>query len=109
MLRIDFAPSHRVPALERLRRPRMPLELLEHALRIKPRVHVVEARDEAERDNIIFRSVNPRPAILLRGQRPTHGVDHFPLGNWSGNFPEFFHAHAIGLRIGIPGRNQDSG
>ena len=41
-------------ALKQLRDPRMPLELLQHALRIEPRIHIVEPSHKAERDHIIF-------------------------------------------------------
>ena len=83
----------------------MPLELLQHALRIKPRIGVVEPGDEAERDDVVLRSINPCPAILFRGERPSHGVNHFARRDAArGDLPEFFHADAVGLRVGVFGK-----
>ena len=40
----------------------------------------------------------------MRGQRPAHGVDDFAGGDAAGgNFPKFFYADAIGLRVGVFG------
>ena len=80
----------------------MLLELLQHVLRIEPRVGIIEPGDKAERDDVIFAAINPRPAVFVRGQRPAHGVNHFARRDASGgHLPEFLHAHAVGLRIAI--------
>ena len=40
----------------------------------------------------------------MRSQRPAHGVDDFAGADAAGrNFPEFFYADAIGLRVGVFG------
>ncbi len=85
----------------------MLLELLQHALRIEARVGIVEAGDEAERDDVVLAAVNPGAAVFLRGQRPAHGVDHFAGRDAAGgNFPELFDALAVGLRVAISDRDQ---
>ena len=96
------AVADHLAALEQLRHKRMPLELLQHALRIEPRIGVVESRHEAERDDIVFRAINPRAAVFFRGERPAHRVNHFARSDAArGHFPQFFHADAVGLRIGV--------
>jgi len=38
----------------------------------------------------------------VRSQRPAHGVDDFAGADAAGrNFPEFFYADAVGLRVGV--------
>ena len=40
----------------------------------------------------------------MRGERPAHRVDHFARRDAPRrNFPEFFHAHAVSLRVGVFG------
>src|SRR5271165_6800998 len=66
----------------------MLLELLQHALRIETWIRIIEADDEAERDNVFFAAVNPGAAVFLPGQRPAHGVDDFSRRDAAGgNFP----------------------
>jgi len=64
-------PSGRIQAGDE----RMFLDLLQNALRIEPRIGVVEARNEAERHDIVFATVNPSAAVFLSRERPAHGVD----------------------------------
>ena len=71
------AVADHLAAFEQLGHERMPLELLQHALRIETRVGIVEPGDEAERHYIVFAAVNPCAAVFFRGQRPAHGVNHF--------------------------------
>ena len=84
----------------------MLFEILQHALRVEARVGIVEAGDEAERDHVVFAAVNPRAAVFLGGKRPAHGVDDFAGCDAARReFPEFFHADAIGLRVGVCARS----
>src|SRR6185312_15236066 len=50
-------------AFQQFRYVRMLLQLLQHTLRIKPRISVIEAGNVTKREEIIFRSVGPRSAI----------------------------------------------
>ncbi len=78
----------------------MLFEILQHVLRIKARVGIVEADDEAERYEVVLGAVDPGAAIFLHGERPAHGVNDFPLGDAAeGHLPELFHADPVGLRI----------
>ena len=96
------AVANHLAAFEQLGHKRMPLELLQHALRIETRVGIVEPGDEAERDHIVLAAVNPGAAVFLRGQRPAHGVNHFAGSDAAGgNFPQFLYALAVGLRVAI--------
>src|SRR5713226_8113730 len=45
----------------------MLLERLKYMLRIEARIMIIEPGDEAERDDVVFRAVNPGAAIFLRG------------------------------------------
>ena len=76
------------------------LELLQHVLRVEARVGVIESGDEAERDDIVFAAVDPGAAVFFRRKRPAHGVDDFAGDQAAGrDFPEFFDADAVGLRV----------
>ena len=82
----------------------MPFELLQDALRIKPRIGIVQASYESKRNNIVLTAIHPSAAILARGQRPSHGVNHFARSNaprW--DLPKLLHAHAVSLRVRILG------
>src|SRR5437016_12888088 len=82
----------------------MLLELLQHALRINPRVFVVEAGDKAERNDVVFAAVDPGAAVFFGGQRPSHGVNHLAgrdAAASGGHLPEFFYAYTIGLRVAV--------
>src|ERR1700678_2415480 len=69
-------------------------------LRIDARIAVVESGDKAERDDVIFRSVNPRAAVLAKGERIAHGVDDLAGSDAARrNFPELLYADPIGLRV----------
>ena len=103
------AVADHLAALEQLGHEGMLLEILQHVLRIEPRIGVVEACHESERYNVVFwsatgRAVNPRAAVFLRGEGPAHRVNHFPRRDAPRrHFPEFFHADAVGLRVGVSG------
>src|ERR1700737_3398153 len=89
-------------AFEKAGHERMPLEFLQHALRVKPWVGIVESDDEAERDDIIFAAVNPSAAVFFCGQRPAYGVDDLARGDAAGgDFPQLLDALAVGLRVAI--------
>ena len=76
------------------------LEILQHTLRIEARVLIVEAGDVAERDDVVFRSVEPAAAIFFGGERPAHGVNHLAFFNGAGrDFPQLFYANAVHLRV----------
>src|SRR5271156_211680 len=98
------AVANHLAAFEQLRDERMLLEILQHVLWIDARIGIVEAGDEAERNDVVFASVNPGASILFGGQRPTHGVDDLA---WSDaprrNFPQLFYALAVSLRIAVFG------
>jgi hypothetical protein len=80
-------------------------EILQYVLRIEPRIEIVKAGDEAERDDVIFTAINPGAAILFRRQRPAQRVDHFTRRDASRRYlPKFFHSNAVGLRIGVAGK-----
>ena len=45
-------------------------------------------------------AVNPRPAVLLGGERIAQRVDDFAFGDAArGNLPQLLDAHAVGLRV----------
>ena len=48
------AVADHLAAFEQLRDKRMLLEVLQHVLRIEPRIGIVEAGHEAERNDIVF-------------------------------------------------------
>mgnify|MGYP003693650431 CR=1 FL=1 len=69
-------------------------------LRIEARILVVEAGDVAERDDVVFRSVDPAAAVFLGGERPAHGVDDLACFDRAGrDLPQLFYANAVGLRV----------
>src|SRR5213594_1171947 len=81
----------------------MPLELLQHALRIQTRVRIVEAGYKSERHNVVRTTVNPRAAVFLRSQRPAHGVNNFSRTDpASRDFPEFL--DSLTVRCGLRSR-----
>src|SRR5580698_200741 len=71
------AVANHLAALEQLRHKRMLLEIMQHVLRIQTWVGIIEAGDEAERNDVVFSAIDPRAAILSCRQRPAHGVDDF--------------------------------
>ena len=78
----------------------MGLKSLQNALRIKPRVLIVKAGDVTERDDVVFRSINPAAAVFLGGERPAHGVDDLAFFDGAGrNLPQLFHPDAVDLRV----------
>ena len=80
----------------------MLLEFLQDALRIETRVRIVEAGDEAKRNDVVFAAVDPGAAVFLGGERPAQGVDDFAGSDAArGHFPEFFHADTVGLRVAV--------
>ena len=94
--------ANHLSAFKQLGHKRMPFQLLQHALRIKARIGIIEASNEAERNDIIFAAVNPRAAVFSRGKRPAHGVYHFTGRNPArGHFPQFLNSLTIGLRITV--------
>src|SRR5437879_13469257 len=82
----------------------MPLELLQHALRIQTRVTIVEAAYKSERHNVVRTTVNPRAAVFLRSQRPANGVNNFSRTDpASRDFPEFLGSLTVRLRVAVAG------
>src|SRR5512140_2871027 len=71
-------------------------------LRVNARVLVIEPSDVPERNDVVLGTVDPGAAVLFRSQRIAHRVNHF-AGSYAptGNFPEFFDAYAIGLRVTV--------
>src|SRR5208282_3421795 len=51
-------------AFQQLRNKRMMLEILQHVLRIKAGVRIIEAGDKAERNDVVFSTVDPGAAIF---------------------------------------------
>src|SRR6185295_3762316 len=78
----------------------MLLEALQDFLRIETRIGIVESGDEAERDDVVLRSVDPGAAVFTGGEGPSHGVDDFAFGDpAAGNFPQLFDADAVSLGV----------
>src|ERR1035437_5566450 len=76
------------------------LEFLEDAMRIKPRIAIVESGDETERDEIVFGAVNPCASVFVEGKRVAHGVDDFTRSDApGGQFPQLLHPDPVGLWI----------
>src|SRR5579863_7119278 len=76
----------------------MLFEILQHTLRIEPRIRVVERGDETERDDIVFAAVNPGAAVFLGGQRPAHGVNDLTgRDSTRRDLPQLFYALTINL------------
>src|SRR5579872_2631357 len=94
--------ANHLAAFEHLLHKGMLLEGLQNMLWINAWVFVIEASDEAKRNNVIFAPVNPCPAVLMRGQRPAHGVNDFARSDTARrNFPQFLYPNAISLRVRI--------
>src|SRR5258708_40050353 len=80
----------------------MRLPRLQYALRIDPWIGIVQAGDIAERNQVVFGSIQPRAAVFLGGERPAQGEDNFAPGDASGrNLPELFDANAKKLRVAV--------
>ncbi len=82
----------------------MLFEILEHMLRVEAGIGIVESGDEAEGDDVVLAAVYPGTTIFFRSEGPAQGVDDFTrcdAARW--DFPKFFHADAVGLRVGILG------
>jgi len=77
----------------------MLFEILQHALRIEPRIGIVESGDESQRDDVIFAAVNPRTAVFFGRKRPAQSVDDSPARRVPKNFPKLFHANTVSLRL----------
>ena len=91
--------DHLAPA-QQPRDQRMHFEILENALRIYARVLVVKTGNIAERNDVIFRSVQPTAAVFFGRKRPAHGVNHLTLFDRARrHFPQLFYADAIDLGI----------
>ena len=96
------AVADHLAAFQQLGDERMLLELLQHVLRIDAGIAIVEAGDEAERDQVVLGAVDPGAAVLVEGERIAHGVDHFAGCDTPGRqFPQLLHADAVGLRIAV--------
>src|SRR5580700_5795096 len=92
-------------ALEQFRHKGMLLEILQHVLRIETWVGIIEAGHEAERHDVVPSAIDPRAAILFCRQRPTQRVDDFAGGDAARrDFPQFFYALAVCLRIAVFGK-----
>src|SRR3989441_1715111 len=80
----------------------MPLELLQHALRIQTRVRIVEAGYKSERNNAFWTAVNPSAAVFFRSQRPAQGVNDFSCGDAARrNLPKLLDTLTIRLRVAV--------
>src|SRR5436189_1512028 len=80
----------------------MPLELLQHALRIQTRVRIVEAGYKSERNNVFWTAVNPSAAVFFRSQRPAQGVNDFSCGDAARrNLPKLLETVAVRLRVAV--------
>src|SRR5205814_2713567 len=80
----------------------MPLELLQHALRIQTRVRIVEAGYKSERNNVFWTAVNPSAAVFSRSQRPAQGVNDFSCGDAARrNLPKLLDTLTIRLRVAV--------
>src|SRR4051812_22435965 len=78
----------------------MRFKILQHTLRIKTRVLIVKTGDVAERNKIVFGSVNPAATVFFCGERPAHGVNDLALFDRAGwHFPQLFYANAVNLRV----------
>src|SRR5215470_8169993 len=98
---LGAVPDH-LSAFEQSTDKRMLLEFLQHALGIEPGIGIVDGSHETERDHSVLAAINPRAAVLFRGQRPAHRVDDFPRRHAPrGQFPQFLYSHAISLRIAV--------
>src|ERR1039458_8254751 len=76
------------------------LKLLEHAMRIKTRITIVEPGDKTQRDEIVFGAVNPSAPIFVEGQRVAHGVDDLARRDApGGQLPQLLHSDPVGLWI----------
>src|SRR5580658_4076998 len=96
------AVANHLPALKQLRNKGMLREILQHVLRIQPRVRIIEAGDEADRNDVVLPAINPRAAILFRRKRPAHGVDYFARRNASRrDLPQLFYSLTVSLRIAV--------
>src|SRR5436305_9091825 len=71
-------------------------------MRNKTRIVIVQANYKSNRDYIVLTAIDPSAAVLARGQRPSHGINHFARSNAPrGNFPKLLHSLAVGLGITI--------
>src|SRR5690348_15806196 len=61
------AVANHLAAFEQLGNERMLFEILQHVLRIEARVGIIEAGDEAERNDVVLAAVNPGAAIFFCG------------------------------------------
>src|ERR1700734_3764800 len=74
--------ANHLATLKQLGDKGMPLELLQHPLRIEPWIGIVEPGPKPEQNHIVVRPAarrpeNPPPTIFFGGERPPHGVNHF--------------------------------
>src|SRR5689334_13941189 len=80
----------------------MSLESLHHMVWIETRIFVIESRNKTEGDDVVLAAVNPRAAIFVRGQRPSHRVDDLTRSDAaSGNLPKLLYSYTVCLRIAI--------
>src|SRR5664279_57564 len=92
--------TNHLAAFEKFRNKRMLLEFLQDALRIDTRVRIIQTGHEAQRHQVVMRTVNPSATVLIEGQRIAHGVDHFTRRKPSrGQLPKLLDADAVGLGI----------
>ena len=95
--------SDALGALEHVADHRVGLEALELLERRQGRVLVVQMRDEADREQVIVKMVEPGAAAGLVRKRPAHGVAHETrLERLRLELPEFLDAEAILLVIAVP-------
>src|SRR5215469_4258958 len=91
-------------AFEQPGHERMPLELLQHSLRIEARIGVVQAGYKPQRDHVVLAAVNPCAAVFTRSQRPAQAVDHLAGSDLAERqFPELLDALTVGLRVAVFG------
>src|SRR3954447_21708765 len=68
------AVANHLSAFQQLHHKWMFLKFLQNALRIEPRVGIIEAGHKSEGNDIVSATVNPSPAILFTRQWPTHRI-----------------------------------
>ena len=92
--------GHAFAALKQFRDHRVMFETLEFYIRENIWVLVTKVHHEADVDLIVFKVIDERPATCVALQWPAHRMGHatfFVLGRV--DFPDFFHAQAVFLRL----------
>src|SRR5438034_5071238 len=94
--------ANELTAIEKSLEKRMRLPGLKRGVGIELRVSVFESDNQADRDAIVGKGVNPAPAVHARGNGPAERVRDVAGLEASGlNGPELLDADTVGLRIDI--------